>query len=95
MTTSALDRIPVDDITAKARDVRPGRTALTVVAAVLFGVGWLTARVFSVLWLAFTWSWVAVREGWRASHGPSRSQQIAALQEQIRELNVQLGRFSG
>ena len=95
MTTSVLDRVPVDEITQQAQQVKPGRTALTVVAAVLFGLGWVTARVFSVVWLAVMWCGVAVREGWRASHGPSRSQQLAAQAAEIRELKVQLSRFSG
>lgn len=95
MTTSVLDRVPVDDITAQAREVHPGRTVLTVIAAALFGLGWVTARLFAAVWLAFTWSWVAVREGWRASHGPSRSRQIAVLSAQVAELETQLSRFSG
>ena len=93
MTTSVLDRVPVDAISEQAHEVKPGRTVLTAIAGVLFGLGWVTARIFSVLWLAFTWSWVAVREGWRASHGPSRAQQIEALRAQVRELEVQVGRF--
>ena len=95
MTTSALDRVPVDAITAQAREVHPGRAVLTVIAGVLFGVGWVTARVFSALWLAFTWSWVAVREGWESAHGPSRGKRIAMLEAQNAELKTQLGRFSG
>ena len=91
--TALTERIPLDEITAQAREVRPGRTLLTVVAAVLFGLGWVTARVFSVAWLAAMWSGVAVREGWRASHGPSRKAQIAALQARVTEQDVQLGRF--
>ena len=78
MTTDVLAKIPVDAITAQAREVRFWRTVLTVIAAVLFGLGWVTARVFAVAWLAASWSWVAVREGWRASHGPSRAARLAA-----------------
>lgn len=93
--TTLTERIPLDEITAQAEQVKPGRAALTVIAAVLFGAGWVTARVCSVVWLAVMWSGVAVREGWRASHGPSRAQQIASLSAQVKELQVQLGRFSG
>lgn len=91
--TSLTEQFSLDDLSAKAAEVKPGRAVLTVIASVLFGAGWLAARVFSVAWLAFTWSWVAVREGWRASHGPSRSQQMASMAAEIRELKVQLGRF--
>ena len=87
--------MPVDEITEQAKTVKPGRAVLTVVAAVLFGIGWIVARIFAVLWLAFMWSSVAIREGWRASHGPSRAQQIETLQDQITQLKVELGRFVG
>ena len=95
MTTTVLDRVPLDEITAQARTVRPARTALTVVAAALFGLGWVTARVFAVLWLSAMWCGVAVREGWRASHGPSRKDRIAALEATVAEQKTQLSRFSG
>ena len=95
MTTGVLDRVPLDEITGQAREAKPGRTLLTVIAGALFGLGWLTARVFAVLWLALSWSWVAVREGWRASHGPSRAMQIAALKEQNEKLQVIVSRFGG
>jgi len=93
MTTTLAERVPLDEITAQARAVHPGRTLLTVIAAVLFGVGWVTARVFAVAWLAAMWCGVAVREGWRASHGPSRKAQLEALTAQVREQQVQLDRF--
>ena len=93
--TALTEQFSLEDLEAKAREVKPGRAVLTVIAAVLFGVGWVTARVFSVLWLGAMWCGVAVREGWRASHGPSRAQQIASLQAQVAELRTQLGRFSG
>jgi hypothetical protein len=76
--TAVLDRVPVDSITEQARQVRFWRTVLTVVAGVLFGAGWLVAKLFGVLWLAAAWCAVAVREGWRegrgvkVQHGPSR-----------------------
>lgn len=93
MTTSVLDRIPLDEITEQAREVKPGRALLTVVAGVLFGLGWIVAKVFGVAWLGFTWSWVAVREGWRAAHGPSRSTRIAQLEAQVEALTTELRRL--
>jgi len=63
--TTLTELIPVDEITRQAREVRFWRTVLTVVAAVLFGVGWVTAKAFALAWLAAAWSAVAVREGWR------------------------------
>ena len=95
MTTSVLDRVPLDEISGQVREIRPARTVLTVVAGVLFGLGWLAARAFAVLWLAGAWSFVAVREGWRASHGPSRAAQMAALKAQNEELQAIVSRFGG
>jgi uncharacterized membrane protein YedE/YeeE len=62
MTT--LD-LRVDRITAQARQVRPGRVALLVIAGVLFGIGWVISKAFGLIWLAFVWCWFAVGEGWR------------------------------
>lgn len=77
--TALTERIPLDGITAQAREVHFWRTVLTVIAALLFGLGWVMAKTFALVWLAFAWSAVAVREGWRegrktaeVSRGPSR-----------------------
>lgn len=57
----------VDRITARAKAIRPGRTFLTMLAAVLYGLGWLVAKAFGVLWLALTWCAAAVQVGWEDS----------------------------
>jgi len=73
--TTILQRVPVDRISADAREVHVGRALLTVIAAVLFAVGWVTARVF----LGLAWCGVAVKLGWQEArqppggpHGPAR-----------------------
>jgi hypothetical protein len=66
--TAVLERVPLDAITEQARQVRFWRTVLTVIAGVLFGAGWLTARA----WLAVAWCAVAFREGWREGRGTTR-----------------------
>lgn len=95
MTTTVLDRVPVDRITEQARQARPGRTLLTLIAGALFGLGWLAAKAFAVIWLASTWSWTAVGVGWQAAHGPSRGQQIAALTAEVSALRDQVKRLGG
>jgi len=57
--------LPLDEITAQAREVRPGRTLLTMIAAVFFAVGWVVAKA----WLSVAWCAVAVRLGFRAGRG--------------------------
>jgi hypothetical protein len=65
MTTSVLDRVPVEQITEQARQVRFWATVLRLIAFLLFGLGWLAAKGFGVLWLALAWAAVAVRTGWQ------------------------------
>lgn len=95
MTASVLDRVPVDRITERARQARPGRTLLTLIAGALIGIGWLAAKVLAVVWLALGWSWTAVGVGWEAAHGPSRGQQIAALSAEVQALRDQVKRLGG
>ena len=59
MTTAQL---PLDEITAQAREVHFGRALLTVIAAVFYALGWAAGRFF----FAAAWSWTAVRLGWQA-----------------------------
>jgi hypothetical protein len=68
--TTVLERVPVDRISSQAREVRFGRTVLTLIAAVLYGIGWVAAMAFTVLWLALSWSATAVRVGWQEARTP-------------------------
>jgi hypothetical protein len=90
MTTLA-DRVSLDEVNAQAREVRTGRALLSVVAALFFAVGWLAGRIIPLL----MWCVFAVREGYRASHGPSRRMRLEAQAVEIRELKMQLSRFVG
>ena len=95
MTTTVLDRVPVDEISERARKVRPGTALMRLVTGILFGIGWVLAKIFAVAWTAFTWTWAAVAEGWEAAHGPSRGKQIDALTAQVAEQAAQLRRLGG
>lgn len=66
---AVLDRVSVGDITAAAHAVSFLRTLLTLIAAVLYGVGWLVAKVFTGVWFVLAWCAVAVRFGWRDARG--------------------------
>jgi uncharacterized membrane protein YedE/YeeE len=57
--------VPLDRIGQRARAARPGRTALVVVTAVLFGLGWVAYKLCAVTWLAIAWCGSAVIEGWQ------------------------------
>lgn len=69
MTTTLLDKVPVESITTQARQVRFWRSVATVIAACLFGLGWVAFKFFAVLWFGLVWSGCAVREGWREGRG--------------------------
>ena len=51
---SALtEPVPVDELAARSREVRPGRVVQTVIAAIGVAIGWVTGRFFrSIGWLA-------------------------------------------
>lgn len=66
-----LQRVPVEQINRQAREVRFWRTVLVLLAGLLFGVGWLVAKAFAVLWLAAAWMATAVRLGWQAGRAPA------------------------
>jgi hypothetical protein len=93
VSTTFLDRVPADEITARARAARPGRTLLTLLAGALFGAAWLAGKTFAVLWLGAVWCWAAIDMGWKASHGnqPSR----ASLREENDRLRKQITRMGG
>jgi len=68
--TTFLDEVMVEQITAEAREVHFGRTLLTIIAGLLFGIGWVIARTFGLLWLTLAWSAVAIRIGWTEGRKP-------------------------
>lgn len=62
--TAVLDRVPLDRISADAREVQFGRTLLTILAGIFYGIGWLAAKAVGLLWRAMAWVGVAVKVGW-------------------------------
>lgn len=71
--TSVAERVPLDRIERRARQARPGRAILTVLAAVLFGLGWLAFKACAVAWLAAAWCGSAVIEGWQQAKAGQRA----------------------
>lgn len=69
-----LDRVPVEQISAQAKDAKPGIAILTVIAAVFFGIGWTAGKaaivvqtLFRGVWRGIVWSGVAVKVGWQTA----------------------------
>ena len=97
MAAGTLDRIPVDSITARAKEVRPGHAALTLIAAVLFGVGWVVCKIFAVLWLSAAWAWTATVMGWRQAAGKPDGLAVprSELVTEMERLRLEVKRLGG
>lgn len=57
--------VPLERISAEARELKFARTMLTLLGGLLFGLGWIVARACRAVWSALAWSVAAVRVGWR------------------------------
>lgn len=64
-----LQQATLDQIREQARTLTPLRTLLTLLASVLFGVGWVAAKTLGTVWLGLTWAYAAVVVGWKSSAG--------------------------
>jgi hypothetical protein len=71
--TTLTERVPLDRIEQRARHARPGRVVLTLLAAALFALGWLTCKAFAAAWLAAAWCASAVIEGWQSAKAGQRA----------------------
>lgn len=67
---AVLDRIPVGQIGDEAREVQFSRVLVAAITGVLFGLGWVVAKVVGAVWFALVWSAVAVKVGYQAGREP-------------------------
>ena len=51
----------------KATSLHPGRAVLTVVAALLYAVGWLIGLLFKAAWAVIAWGWAAAVVGFTSA----------------------------
>jgi hypothetical protein len=58
---TVLERVPVDRISAEARQVQLGRTLLTLLAGFFYVLGWLAGKAIGGL----AWCAAAVKVGWQ------------------------------
>lgn len=68
-----FDHVLTDRITVEAREVRFWRTVLTVVAGLLYGLGWLSYKALAGLWFVAAWCAAAVRVGWQEARTADRT----------------------
>lgn len=57
----------LDDVHAHARELRPLRVLLTIIAFPFFLIGLAVRLVFGAVWIVFAWIWAAIVVGWE--HG--------------------------
>lgn len=77
---NVLDRVPLEQISEEAKQADVGKLALTALAAVLYSIGWIAGKVFTIvariLVLAIrgaVWAGLAVKLGWTESRKPRQS----------------------
>jgi len=68
-----FDEALTERITVEARQIHFWRTVLTVVAGLLFGVGWVAAKSLAALWLVVAWCAAAVKVGWQEARTADRT----------------------
>lgn len=67
---SVIDDATLNQISFEARQILFWRTVLLVLARLFWGVGFVAARAFGLLWLALAWVFTAVRVGWLEGRKP-------------------------
>lgn len=67
---AVLDRVPVEDIRARASEIDPAKLILALLALPFLVLGWLAAKVWAVLWAVTSWSVAAVQVGWIEARKP-------------------------
>lgn len=70
MAVALVERVPVDRITRQAKDVHFWRLVATLLAGLLWVLGWAAARTCAVAWRAIAWAAVAVQVGWSDARRP-------------------------
>lgn len=61
----------IDRINEEARRIDVGRALLTAIAAVLYAVGWLAGKLFTIFGFVVNWTVAAVMIGWRDARARS------------------------
>jgi hypothetical protein len=96
LAAAILDRVPVDEITRRAKHARPGHAFATLVGGVLYWLTWLLVMCGKTLWLPLAFGYMAVDEGARAALGLARpAPDITAMRSEMERLRAENRRLGG
>lgn len=70
MAVTWVQRVPVDRISEKAQELRFWRTVGTLLAGLLWALGWLAARGCALVWRGIAWAAAAAAVGWTDAGRP-------------------------
>jgi hypothetical protein len=59
----------VERVELEARKITPGRTILTLIAAVLYAVGWIIGLAVRFVWSCISWGVAAAKVGFQEARG--------------------------
>ena len=65
MAVTVFDQTLPARVSAQTPDVHVGRLLATVLAAIFYALGWVAAKTVRLVVFAVSWSFTAVRLGWR------------------------------
>jgi hypothetical protein len=89
------DRVPIDAITADARQARPGRAIQGVIGGFFFVLAWALAKSLAVTFLAGAWCFSAWKMGWRTARGePLNQPDLEEVLAENQRLRNELARVS-
>ena len=87
------ERVPVEAITADARQARPGKVLLALIGAIFIAIGWTVAKVFGVAFLSVAWCMSSMKYGWRLANGTSNRPTWDDLYARNQELVAMIERY--
>ena len=89
------DRVPIDAITADARQARPGRAVQGLIGGIFFGIFWCLGKTFMLIFMSGAWCASAAKMGWRQAQGkPLNVPSVEALMAENQNLRAELSRIS-
>jgi hypothetical protein len=86
--------VPVEAITARARQIKPGEVAVAIVGGLLFAAGWLVMGALRGAWFVLAFIAAGFMTGWDRNAGRAARPRRGDLVEEIERLRAELGRFT-